>query len=40
MADVISSVKKEVDAAKAGLTSTNNELNTLEAQLRSAVVNY
>ena len=39
-ADVIASVKKEIDAAKAGLTSTNNELNTLEAQIRSAVINY
>ena len=38
--DVIGNVKKEVAAAKAGLTSTNNELNTLEAQIRSAVVNY
>lgn len=38
--DVIASVKKEVDAAKAALTSTNNELNTLEAQIRTAVINY
>ena len=38
--DVIGKVRKEVDAAKAGLTSTNNELNTLEAQIRSAIVNY
>jgi archaellum component FlaC len=39
-ADAISSVKKEVEAAKAGMNSTNNELNTLEAQIRSIVVGY
>lgn len=39
-ADAIASVKKEVEAAKAGMTSTNNEMNTLEAQIRSAVVSY
>lgn len=40
MTDAIGNVKKEVDVAKAGLTSTNNELNALEAQIRSAVINY
>ena len=38
--DSIGKVKKEVDAAKAGLTSTNTELNTLEAQIRAIIVKY
>lgn len=38
--DAVANVKKEVAAATAGLTSTNNELNALEAQIRSAVVGY
>jgi chromosome segregation ATPase len=38
--DAIGNVKKEVAVAMAGLAGSNNELNALEAQMRSAVVNY
>ena len=36
----VRAVKKEVAAANAGLTSTNNEMNALEGQIRNAVVAY
>jgi DNA repair exonuclease SbcCD ATPase subunit len=39
-ADLIAKVKKEVDAAKAGLNSTNAELNSLEAEIRAVNVKY
>lgn len=38
--DTISKVKKEVDAAKAGMNSANSELNSLEAQIRAVIVKY
>ena len=39
-ADGVSGITKEVTAAKALMTSTNNELNTLESQIRTADVAY
>jgi archaellum component FlaC len=38
--DGIGKVKKEIDAAKAGLGASNNELNALEGQIRATVVKY
>jgi len=40
MSDTISKVRKELDAAKSAMNSANADLNSLEAQMRAAVVNY
>jgi len=37
LTDTISKVKKQIDAAKAVLSGTNATMNTLEAQIRTAV---
>lgn len=39
VADAISKSRTQMDAAKSDLTSSNNELNALEGQIRSAVLN-
>jgi hypothetical protein len=38
--DAIAKVKKAVATAQAGMTSSNNEMNALEGQIRSCVINY
>jgi hypothetical protein len=40
MSDIIGKVHKEITAANDGLKSTNAELNSLEAEVRAAIVRY
>ena len=40
LVDLRDKVKKEIDAANAGMAKANADMNTAEAQIRSAVVSY